>query len=108
MTMRLPNLPARTILPVELQLARCLGLVKRVRIIPLPQKCRWGLLIEGRGFKRLLDAELPDSPGLLRPVPLPAPIPRAFFSKEHAKREAKRLGLSFTKAQVPRKKNSAP
>lgn len=91
--MNKPNIPSKTILPVELQVARLLGLVKRVRIVSLPQRRRWGLLIEGRGFRRMLDAEIPHAAHALRPVPGSIPQARVFFSDAHARSCADSLGI---------------
>ena len=86
-------IPFRTILPVELRVAKWLGLVKRVRIIPLPGQHRYGLLVEGRGFRRMLDAELHYAPSIHRPTTATVSQPRMFFSKEHAHSYARSFGL---------------
>lgn len=87
------NLPKRTLLPVETQVARWIGLIKCAKVVPLKQRNCWGLLIEGRGFKRMLDAEMLEGPTLLRTIPPGTRLPRTFFSIDHAEREAKMLGL---------------
>ena len=85
--------PLRTILPVELQVAKWVRLVKRVRIVPLPMPRRYGLLIEGCGFLRMLDSETLHPAGIHRPVPASISQPRAFISKEHARAFVDSFGL---------------
>lgn len=86
-------IPPKTILPVELQVARWLRLVKAVRIVPLPGRQRYSLVIEGRGFRRMLDAELPHAASLHRPSTASVPQPREFFSRKHARSCAESFGL---------------
>lgn len=78
------------------QLARLVGLVRRVEPTRLEGGREWGLLIHGRGFNRLLDQELLDAPGLLRPAGWATPRPVTFRSKEAAAHYAQRLGLQPT------------
>jgi hypothetical protein len=92
--MKEADLPTRTILPIELQVARLLRLVKRVRIVPLPVPRRYGLLIEGRGFQRMLDAETLREASIHRPIPASMSQPRVFFSEEHARSCACSFGLA--------------
>ena len=75
------------------QLARLFGLVKRVR--PSRVRCgkEWGVLVEGRGFTRLLDRELLDAPELLRPTAWATPRPITFRSEKAAARYAQTIGL---------------
>ena len=91
--MRKPGIPSRTILPFELQVAKWLRLVKLVRIVRLPDRRRYGLLVEGRGFRRMLDAEIPHASSIHRPIPASISQPRMFFSNAHARSFAKSLGL---------------
>ena len=76
------------------QLARLVGLVRRVEPARLEGGKEWGLLIRGRGFNRLLDQELLDAPGLLRPAGWATPRPITFRSKKAAVRYAQGIGLS--------------
>ncbi len=92
MRMDMPAHPLKTLLPLEARLANWCGLIKTTRIVPLPYQA-WGLLIEGCGFRRMLDAELLHAPGLLRPIAGGSRVPRRFFSAEHARRGARQLGL---------------
>lgn len=75
------------------QLARLVGLVRRVEPVRLESGKEWGLLIRGRGFNRLLEQELLDAPGLLRPTSWATPRPVTFRSKEAAAHYAQRVGL---------------
>ena len=92
MRMNMPDHPLKTLLPLEARLANLCGLIKTTRVVPLPYQA-WGLLIEGRCFRRMLDAELLHAPGLLRPIAGGSRLPRRFFSAEHARHGARRLGL---------------
>lgn len=86
-------------LPV-VQLARCLFLVKRISPVRLHNgRPQWALLIEGRGFTRLLrDDPPPAGPMLYRPSGWGLPAPRTFHSQSLAVRCAQGLAL------MPRKK----
>ncbi len=75
------------------QLARLVGLVRRVELAQLENDKEWGLLIRGRGFDRLLEKELLDVPGLLRPTGWATPRPVTFCSRKAAERYAQHLGL---------------
>lgn len=86
-------IPCRTILPVELQVAKWLRLVKRIRIVPLAGRRRYGLLVEGRGFQRMLDAEIPHATSIHQPCAASFPRPREFFSEAHARNYASSFGL---------------
>lgn len=75
------------------QLARLVGLVIHIRPARIGCGKEWGVLVEGRGFTRLLDRELQDAPGLLRPTTWATPRPIAFRSKKAAARYAQTIGL---------------
>lgn len=75
------------------QLARLLGLVKRVRPVQMGRGKKWGVLVEGRGFTRLLEQELLDAPGLHRPHSWASPRPVAFGSRRAAEHYARAVGL---------------
>lgn len=92
-SMKEAELPTRTILPIELQVARLLRLVKRVKIVRLPVPHRYGLLIEGRGFLRMLDSETTYPAEVHRPAPASISQPRTFFSTAHARDFVDSLGL---------------
>ena len=86
-------IPPKTILPVELQVAKWFRLVKRIRIVPLAGRCRYGLLVEGRGFQKMLDAEIPHAASIHRSCTASFPRPREFFSEAHARNCAESFGL---------------
>lgn len=76
-------------------LARMVGLVRRIRPVRLKthRRAQWALLVEGRGFVRLLRRDvLPPSPDLLRPMGWDAPRPEVFYSKRHAERYLAGMG----------------
>jgi len=75
------------------QLARLVGLVRHIRPARIACGKEWGLLVEGRGFTRLLDRELLNAPGLLRPATWATPRPITFRSKKAAVRYAQAIGL---------------
>lgn len=87
-------------LPV-VQLARCLFLVKRISPVRLTDsQPGWALLIEGRGFTRLLrDDPPPAGPMLYRPSGWSLPAPRTFHSPSLAVRCAQDLALMPRKTQ---------
>ncbi|MCW5580213.1 MAG: hypothetical protein KIS72_02590 [Luteimonas sp.] len=74
MKVRLISLPS-------VQLARLLGLVRRIEPVELESSREWGLLIRGRGFTRLLEQELLHAPNLIRPVGWSTPRPMTFRGK---------------------------
>lgn len=79
-------------LPISLttiQLARCIGLVRRVEAVPLPGRGRpaWGLRVYGRGFVWLLKA----APRSITGRTLSGP--ERFITQHQAQRWAKRVGL---------------
>lgn len=78
------------------QLAQLVGLVRSVEPTRLEGGKESGLLIRGRGFNRLLDQELLDAPGLVRPAGWARPRPVTFRSKEAAAHYAQRIGLQPT------------
>lgn len=82
------ELPARTMLPFEVRLASWLGLVRKLLVVRLAGRPHWGILIVGRGFRRMLDAELVHARSVYRPVAPSARQPRVFFSAAHAHRAA--------------------
>lgn len=86
-------LPANTMLPVELKLAVWLGLVKAIRIVRLKNRSRYGLLIEGRWFRKMLDAEIPVSNRIHQTSSILIPQPRNFFSVKHARQFAESIGV---------------
>lgn len=75
------------------RLARLFGLVKAVRPIKLTGRPAWALLIEGRGFKRLLEDQLLDAPGLHRPAGGRVPRARRFYTEREAVLYAEQMGL---------------
>ncbi|GHD73211.1 hypothetical protein GCM10007164_21840 [Luteimonas padinae] len=75
------------------QLVRLLGFVKRVRPARVGRDKEWGVLVEGRGFTRLLERELLEAPGLLRPSSSATPRPVTFRSREAAANYARTVGL---------------
>lgn len=81
-----------TISVATLQLARCLGLVKQVKAVRTSSRY-WGLLVEGRGFRRLLEAEALDAPWLHRPTTALQPRALEFFSQRHATARALSIGF---------------
>lgn len=81
-----------------LQLARLIGLVRSVTPVPTgPGKRDWVLRVEGYGFRRVLQDDILVAPNLIRPSGWDLPRPRTFFSRAHAIRVARNLGL---KSQV--------
>ena len=86
---------ARLISPLLLQLARICGLVRTVRPCRLPtHRPRWGLEVEGRGFRRLLLATPYLAPGHVQLGSAPVGRPHEFRSPGHARLYARRFGLS--------------
>ena len=80
--------------PMVVQLARALFLIKRARPVLLSGRTRnWALLVEGRGFSRLLQDEAPALGNLHRPSTAGMRRPRTFFSREHAVTVAQSMGL---------------
>lgn len=75
------------------QLARLAGLVKHVRPVRFGAGREWGVLVEGRGFARLLEREHLDAPGLHRPASWAAPHPMSFRSRWAAANYARTVGL---------------
>lgn len=75
-------------------MAKLLGLVRGVRPVRIKgEKIRWALLVEGRGFTRLLRADvLPASPELIRPMGWNVPRPEVFVSTVHARRFIHSMG----------------
>ena len=84
---------ARLISLPSVQLARLLGLVRRIEPVELEGSREWGLLIRGRGFTRLLEQELLHAPNLIRPVGWSTPRPITFRGKQAAVAYAQHLGL---------------
>ncbi len=84
---------ARLISHPMAQLARLAGLVKHVRPVRIGAGEDWGVLVEGRGFFRLLEREHLDAPGLLRPSSWAAPRPVTFPSRRAAANYAGTVGL---------------
>jgi len=84
---------ARLISLPLVQLARLLGLLRRIEPVELEESKEWGLLIRGRGFTRLLEQELLHAPNLIRPVGWSTPRPITFRGKEAAVTYARHIGL---------------
>lgn len=84
---------ARLISLALAQLARQLGMVRRVEPVELKDSGEWGLLIRGRGFTRLLEQELLHAPNLIRPVGWSTPRPITFRGREAAETYARHIGL---------------
>lgn len=84
---------ARLISLTLVQLARLLGLVRRIEPVELDDSREWGLLIRGQGFTRLLEQELLHAPNLIRPVGWSTPRPITFRGKEAAVTYARHIGL---------------
>lgn len=84
----------RLIGPMTVQLARTLFLIKGARPVKLVGGGRnWALLVEGRGFVRLLQDDMLPPGNLYASSRAGSPRPRTFFSCEHAVAEAERIGL---------------
>ena len=76
------------------QLARLCLLVKGARAIELNDRHRsWGVLIEGRGFRRMLQEELLVGPGVIRMKGWNTPRPKTFGSKAIAENYMRYVGL---------------
>ena len=75
------------------QLTRLIGLVRRIEPVELEDNRKWGLLIRGRGFTRLLEQQLLHAPNLIRPVGWSTPRPMMFHGKQAAVTYAQHLGL---------------
>ena len=76
-------------------LAKVVGLVRKIKPVRLAcgQSKQWALLVEGRGFARLLRQDvLPPSPDLIRPAGWDTPRPETFHSKPHAERYVAGMG----------------
>lgn len=84
---------ARLISLTLVQLARLLGLVRRIEPVELDDSREWGLLIRGQGFTRLLEQELLHAPNLIRPVGWSTPRPITFRGKVAAVTYARHIGL---------------
>ncbi len=82
-----------SLLPI--QVARLLGLVRRVEAVRLDEGSRptWILLIRGRGFTRILRDEPLMSPSLLRTVDPTVPRPMRFLTRGAAVGYAQGVGL---------------
>ena len=92
MKVRLISLPT-------VQLARLVGLVRKIEPVELEHSREWGLLIHGRGFARLLEQELLHAPNLIRPAGWSTPRPITFRGKQAAVTYAEHAGL------LPRQKS---
>ena len=84
---------ARLISLPSVQLARLVGLVRRIEPVELEGSREWGLLVRGRGFTRLLEQELLHEPNLIRPVGWSTPRPITFRGRQAAVTYAQHLGL---------------
>lgn len=78
---------------LAVQLARLVGLVKAVRPVRFSGRRPWALLVEGRGFRRLLEDELLDAPALHRPALGRLPRAKRFRTERDAFDYAETLGL---------------
>lgn len=87
-SLRVENLAGIAMKLIDLtltQLARVLGLVRGIRAVPLEgHRGRWGVLIEGRGFSRLLQDDVLVGAGLMRFAGWNTPRPRAFGTRQQA------------------------
>ena len=79
-------------LPI-VQLARLVGLVRRIEPVELEGSREWGLLVRGRGFTRILRDEPLVSPSLLRTADPHLPRPMCFPSSRGAVGYAQSVGL---------------
>ena len=84
---------ARLISLPLVQLARLMGLIRRIEPVELEVSREWGLLIRGRGFTRLLEQEMLHAPNLIRPVGWSTPRPITFRSREAAETYGRHIGL---------------
>lgn len=76
------------------QLARLCLLVKGARAVQLDDRRRsWGVLVEGRGFRRMLQEDLLVGPGLIRMKGWNTPRPNTFGSKDIAENYMRYVGL---------------
>src|SRR3546814_14983614 len=77
------------------QIARVLGLVRSVSPVRLAVGTQpvWALLINGRGFTRILRNEPLVAPGLIRPSNWRLPRPESFPSRQAATTYAQSMGL---------------
>lgn len=79
---------------LPLQLARIMGLVRRIEPVQLADDPKqWVLLICGRGFTRLLRDEPLVAPNLLRPIGWDAPKPLTFRRRDDAEAYGRNMGL---------------
>lgn len=85
----------RLISLLPLQVARLLGLVRSIRAVRVlgDRRNPWALLVEGRGFARLLRKEVLYSPGLIRVCGWNLPRPARFASPSAARRYGQSVGL---------------
>lgn len=83
-------------------LAQLFGLVKALRPVQIQgSKPCWGILVEGRGFTRLLAQEIPeDAPTVWRPRGWDMPRPGLFKTPARAIQHLQRIGLSGSKLWV--------
>lgn len=77
------------------QVLRALGLIRGVKphLLSEGSPARWGLLVRGRGFERLLEDEILIAPNLIRPDGWNLPRPREYCSRLSAEHAARNLGL---------------
>lgn len=79
--------------PITLELARMVGLVRGARPVQLDARGRaWGLMIEGRGFRRVLKDEILRSPNIMYAAGS-GEGPRDFWTRANAAQAARRMGL---------------
>ena len=80
-------------------LAKLFGLVKAIKPVQIEgAKPSWGLLVEGRGFTRLLTQDIPeDAPTVWRPLGWDRPRPKLFRSHAQAIHHLDHIGLQCQK-----------
>src|SRR3546814_19608838 len=85
------------------QIARVLGLVRSVSPVRLAvgKQPVWALLINGRGFTRILRNEPLVAPGLIRPSNGRLPRPESFPSRQAATPYATTKGLVPPRTPLP-------
>lgn len=76
------------------RLARFFLLVQQVRPVELEgTRSAWAILVEGRGFKRIIREEILATPGLIRALGWNLPKPKTFPSRVVAENYLRHVGL---------------
>lgn len=101
-------MPYKLISLLPLQIARMLRLVRSIEPGQLADGKRWGVLVRGRGFTRLLQEDLLVGPGLIRPSSYYVPRPREFYSEASALLAAQQLRLVPRRGSTPSLDSSPP